>query len=209
MLAIVIGRRRQGKSTLALALAAAAGQTTLIFDPNDQFGAIPRLDGPAAVPAWLTESGADAVARIVPSPPVEDAWAELADTLDGGEWRWADYTLILDECSMLMSPYQIDDRLERFARTAPRDVNVILTTHRPRDVHALFRALATDWFVFQTTIELDLKSLRDDFGPELPDRVQTLPPYHVAHYWLDAGGAPRLAVWDRPEEWFIEIGRRT
>lgn len=208
MLAVVIGRRRQGKSTLALALAKAKSQTTIIFDPNDQYRAIPAV-GVDELPAWLAESDADSIVRIVPAPPIEETWAQLADTLDGGKWEWADYTLVLDEVSMLMTPQSLDDRLERFARTCPADVHMILTTHRPRDVHALFRALATDWFVFQTTIDIDLKTLRDNFGEELAQAVPKLAKYHVIHYWLDAGGIGRLEVWDRPHEWFVEIGRET
>lgn len=209
MLAVVIGRRRQGKSTLALALARAKRQSTIIFDPNDQFRAVASLPDVDALPQWLEQSRADSIVRLVPAPPVEETWAALADTLDGGNWNWAEYTLILDECSMLMQPNHLDEKLERFARTCPNDVHLVLTTHRPRDVHPLFRALATDWFVFQSTIELDQRVLRDNFGPQLATAAATLPRYHVAHYWLETGGQPRVEVWDKPDEWFVDIGRET
>lgn len=208
MLAVIIGRRRQGKSTLALALARAKAQSTIIFDPNDQFQNIEKLESVEALPQWLENSGPDSIIRLVPQPPVEETWQALADILDGGEWAWADYTLILDECSMLMQPQSLDEKLERFARTCPNDVHLVLTTHRPRDVHPLFRALATDWFVFQSTIDLDQRVLKDNFGPQLADAVRGLPRYHVAHYWLETGGQPRVEVWDRPQEWFVDIGRR-
>ena len=206
MLAVIIGRRRQGKSTLALALARAKQKTVIVFDPNDQYRALETIHD---LPAWLEDSGEASIGRIVPAPPVEDAWQEVAAVLDGGRWEWGDYTLILDECSMLMSPQGVDETLERFARTAPADVDVILTTHRPRDVHPLFRALATDWFVFQTSIALDVEVLRNNYGDELAAVVQTLPRYHVAHYWLDEGGVPRMVVWNKPSEWYIDIGRKT
>lgn len=206
MLAVIVGRRRQGKSTLALALAKAKRQTILIFDPNNQFGAIPAIDD---IETWLESADEKSIGRIIPNPPVEDAWAELADILDGGKWEWAEYTLILDEASMLMSPHQLDDRLERFARTSPKDVHLILTTHRARDINPLFRALATDWFVFQTNIALDIETLRKNFGDEMAQIVPTLPKYHVAHYWLSDGGEPKIDVWNKPLEWYIDIGRTT
>lgn len=206
MLAVIVGRRRQGKSTLALALAKAKKQTAIIFDPNDQFCAIQRIED---LEKWMDESAPDSVGRIVPDPPVEDHWNYIADLLDGGKWEWSEYTLILDECSMLMSPHFVDAKLERFARTSPKDIHLILTTHRARDVHPLFRALATDWFVFQTSIALDLDSLRKNFGDELADTVPNLPKYHVAHYWLSDGGEPQIVVWNKPHEWYINIGRKT
>ena len=208
MLAVIIGRRRQGKSTLALSLAIAQRRTVIIFDPNDQYGAVPAIQ-PAELDGWMTAAGPDDVARIVPVPPVEDAWVEIIQTLDGGTWRWADYTLIVDECSMLMTPSYLDAALERFARTSPADIDIVMTTHRPRDVHSLVRALATDLYVFQTTLARDLDVLRDNYGPELAEAVQRLSQYHVVHYWLGAGGRPQHSIWDRPNEWFVDIGRRT
>lgn len=208
MLAVIIGRRRQGKSTLALALAKAQRRTTVVFDPNDQYGNLERV-GIEALDGWLQDAPADAVVRIVPEPPVEDAWHRLADVLDGGSWRYADYVLVLDECSMLMNPNYVDPALERYARTSPADVDVILTTHRPRDVHSLLRALATDTFVFQTTLARDVQVLRENYGDALAQAVQRLPQYHVAHYWLAAGGVPQTVVWDKPSDWYIDIGRKT
>lgn len=209
MLAVIVGRRRQGKSTLAYAIARSRRRSVIVFDPNDQFRALETLPDAAALPAWLETSGEASAARIVPAPPVEEAWAAAADILDGGRWAWGDYSLILDECSMLMSPAGVDERLERYARTAPADVGVFLTSHRPRDIAPLFRALATDWYVFQTTLDRDLEVLRANFGDTLADAVRTLPPYHCAHYWLQPGGEPAVTVWDRPEVWHIDIGRAT
>lgn len=206
MMSVIVGRRRQGKSTLALALAKAKRQTIVIFDPNDQYTNIAQID---ELDGWLESADENSIGRIVPAPPVDQTWQEIAEILDGGQWEWADYTLILDECSMLMSPHSLDDKLERFARTAPKDVHLILTTHRARDVNPLFRALATDWFVFQTSIALDLDALRRNFGDDIANTVPSLPKYHVAHYWLSDGGIPIMTVWNKPHEWYVDIGRKT
>jgi hypothetical protein len=205
MLAAIIGRRRQGKSTLALALARSKSRTVIVWDPNNQYGALEAVE-PAALEERLAAE--ELMVRVVPAPPIEEHWAALTDVLDGGSWRWSDYVLVVDEGSMLMSPSYIDDRLERYIRTAPADVGVVITTHRPRDVHPLVRALATDLFCFQTTLERDIEVLRENYGETLATAVQGLRRYHVAHYWLAAGGEPQMVIWDDPAAWYIDIGRR-
>lgn len=203
MLAVVIGRRRQGKSTLALSLAKSQKKTIIVFDPNNQYTNVPII---GEVNAWMEDSGPASIGRILPADPAAD-WAALADQLDGGAWRWGDYTLILDECSMLMSPNKIEDHLERYARTSPKDVSVILTTHRSVDVHPLFRSLSTDWFLFHQFQDRDLEVIADNFGPDVARASAELPEYHAIHFWLATGGAPEWNVWDKPEAWYIDIGR--
>jgi hypothetical protein len=204
VLAVIIGRRRQGKSTLAYALALRFGETIIVFDPNNQFGALPAIED---VPGFLETGGR--VGKILPPAAPEDAWAELTAELDGGGWQWGEYTLIADECSMLMSAHYLDPQTERYARTAPKDVRLLMTTHRASDLNPLIRALASDWFIFQTSLERDLKAITDQFGVEVSAAVRNLPPYHVLHYWLDSGGVPRFEVWDKPAEWYVDIGRTT
>lgn len=207
MLAVIIGRRRQGKSTLAFSLAKSTKQTVIVFDPNDQYGNIPAITV-EQLPPFMAEATPHSVVRIVPIDPVAD-WDAMAAELDGGGWRWGEYTLILDECSMLMNTHKINPALERYARTSPKDVNVILTTHRSVDVHTLFRSLASDWFVFHQHLDRDLETLADNMGVELAQTSATLAEYHVIHFWLDTGGVPRWVVWDKPKQWYIDIGRRT
>lgn len=207
MLAVIIGRRRQGKSTLAYSLAMSHKRTVLIFDPNDQYGNVPAITV-EALPEWMANSNPASLARIVPIDPVAD-WEAIAAELDGGAWRWGDYTLILDECSMLMSTGRINPALERYARTSPKDISVILTTHRSVDVHTLFRALASDWWIFHQHLDRDLETLTDNFGHDVAAESARLPEYHVIHFWLDTGGVPRWVTWDKPRQWFADIGRRT
>ncbi len=205
MLAVIIGRRRQGKSTLALALAKQEKRTVIVFDPNDQYGHIEVI---ASLPEWMEKSEPGSIGRIVPADHVAEFEAIVSE-LDGGTWRWGDYTLIVDECSMLMNPQKVHPALERYARTSPKDVSIILTTHRTVDVHTLFRALATDWFFFHQHLDLDIENIRDNFGRELAEETKTLPQYHCIHYWLEVGGLPAREKWNDPDVWYIDIGRRT
>lgn len=202
----IIGRRRQGKSTLALSLARAYDRTTIVFDPNDQFGAVPIIED---LVVWMGDSDERSIGRIVPSEKPDEAFSDIAAVLDGGRWNWSDYVLIVDEASMLMSPSWIHPNLERYARTAPKDVRIILTTHRPVDIHSLIRGLATDWYIFQQVLARDLKAIEDQFGADIAALTKGLPLYNVLHYWTEAGGTPAHVVWDKPADWYIDIGRTT
>lgn len=205
MLAVIIGRRRQGKSTLALALARTHQMTTLVFDPNDQYGNIEIITD---LEEWMSNATPDSIGRVLATDPVAD-FENMTQGLDGGEWRWSEYSFVIDECSMLMSPGYLHPGMERYARTSPKDVQVILTTHRIVDVHTLYRSLATDWFVFHQYMERDIEYLSDQFGPAFAEECKTLGLYHVNHHWLAPGGEPRSEIWADPEEWYIDIGRRT
>lgn len=205
MLTVIIGRRRQGKSTLALALAKNTGKTVIVFDPNDQYG---NLEIITNLGEWMAAANEQSVGRILPTEPVADFETAVAE-LDGGNWKWGEYVFIVDECSMLMTPSKVHPALERYARTSPKDVDTILTTHRSVDVNTLYRALATDWFVFHQYLDLDLEYLEDQFGAEFAEQCKVLGLYQVNHHWLAPGGEPVSEIWADPQEWFIDIGRRT
>lgn len=207
MLAVIVGRRRQGKSTLAFRLATRSGKTIIVYDPNNQYEDLPVVEL-EQLEEWLETSPPGSICRIMPVDPTND-WKILADILDGGSWRWGDYALLLDECSMLMSNHKLDANLERYARTSPKDVEVYLTTHRVTDVNILFRSLATDWFFFNQYQELDMDVITKNQGADVAAATASLAEYHVVHWWIDKGGTPKFTVWRDPSEWFIQIGRRS
>jgi hypothetical protein len=69
--------------------------------------------------------------------------------------------------------------------------------------------LATDWFIFQQHLDRDLENIADNLGTDVALQSKSLPNYHVIHYWLEAGGLPKHEIWDKPDDWFIDIGRTT
>lgn len=203
--AVIWGRRRQGKSTLALALAVAAARPSIIiFDPCEQFLAFPHVELDE-LDEWLETEEARIVRYAPRGQDVEQAFSDLMDVLDGGQWAWADYTLILDESSLLQRPQRLHPALDRLIRQAPDDITVIQTMHRPSDAHPLVRSLATDYFWFSTYLARDLDVARDTWGDEVADRIARLPVYHVLHFWLDRGGEPRWRVWDQPDLWYVPL----
>jgi len=193
--ALVLGRRRQGKSTLSLAIARARAPTVVVFDPNaqfDGFGLIPIEELPDA----LEQDEAVLVVRPDPGAVLDD-WQAVAEIL----WGYEDYALILDEASVVQQPGWCDPWLERFLRQAPDSVSLIQNTHRAVDLVKLSRALATDLFLFRTTLEADLRLLESEFPGLDVKRVACLPPYHVVHYTWD-GRRDHNYIWDDPGSWF-------
>lgn len=198
---LIFGRRQQGKSTLAFALARSLKERTIIFDPNAQFSSFSAIDNyDDLIEALVAEQD---VIRYAPlsSRPSEE-WPDFADIV----WQFRDYALIIDECSVIQSASYMDDKLERFLRRAPDDVVIIQTTHRPVDTNKLSRQLATDIFCFQTRMKADLEMMRSDFSPDMPEALQRLSEYNVLHYWGGRGGSYEHVIWNNPEDWYGRIG---
>lgn len=126
----------------------------------------------------------------------------LAETL----WQWEDYALIVDEASEFQTAAWRDPWLEKFLRQAPDSVSLIMTTHRAVDFSKLSRALTSDIFVFQTRQESDINLLASEFPGIRTDVIPRLPAYHVLHHWVDYGGIGRNNLWNKPGEWFVDIG---
>jgi len=202
--AVIWGRRRQGKSTLALALAIASGKRPIIiFDPCDQYAAWPAVDEELLEELLDSDFG---IARYSPGgQDPEQAFSNLMLVLDGGVWRWSDYALIIDESSILQRPQRLHPALDRLVRQAPDDILVIQTMHRPSDAHPLVRSLASDYFWFQTYLARDLEVVEDTWGAEVADEISRLPSYHLLHFWLDFGGEPRWKIWNDPSIWYVPL----
>jgi hypothetical protein len=206
MNALVIGVRRQGKSTLSLAVAQSQSKTTIIFDPNEQYRNFPAVDV-VQVDALLreTEEGKRRhIIRVVPELDIPECFDSLADVL----WGWEDLTFIIDEASTVQSSNTVHPKLERILRRAHASFHTIQTSHRITDFHRLSRAVSiSDVFAFRTVQSGDIKRMGEEIDGRLIAILPTLGLYEVAHWWLRPGGDFALSVWRDPEEWYIDIGR--
>lgn len=208
--AVIWGRRRQGKSTLALALALASGRKpVVIFDPCEQFRNF-ASGGPgdlALIENALVRGEPEIVRYRVMGDP-ESEFSHLMELLDGGNWAWGDYSLIVDESSQLQRAQGFHPAIARLIRQAPDDVLVVQTLHRPSETHPTVRALCTDYFFFQTFLQRDLEVIAGNYGPEVARAVSRLAPYEVLHFWLGDTGAPKWKVWNDPKLWFVDLRSR-
>lgn len=209
---LIFGRRRQGKSTLALRLATAMHQRVIVFDPNNQFLLVPAVATLQEFAAWIDDEEAAPVIRFTPEVgEIEDDFDAICALL----WPLGNYALIVDEASCVQDSHGISPALERLVRQAPRDgfknnagqpvdVTVIQTLHRPGDAHNICRALATDHIYFSTTHERDKEVIRKQFGDDAAAATSTLPRHHCVHMFNE-DGTEVFSVWNQPEDWNVRI----
>lgn len=201
MHALIVGKRYQGKSTLALSVAMSNRGTVIVWDPNAQYRDLPhvRID---AIPGVIEKYG-DIAIRVT-RDDYQEAFHELGECL----WDFRDYCLLIDEASTLQTPQSIDPMLKRYVTRAPASVAIIQTAHRISDFNQASQAQATDLFFFRTTAARDLDRIEDEYGPGVRDSLPRLGPYELMHYWRDSkGGMEYASRWSAGEIWFIEIGR--
>ncbi|MGH9770312.1 MAG: hypothetical protein ACRD4Q_01200 [Candidatus Acidiferrales bacterium] len=198
MNALVFGRRQQGKSTLAFALATEAGVPIAVYDINAQFRAWPEEEVREANDFALKLEDSD----LVIYRPEADPWEEfnqIADDL----WERESYVLILDEASQLQSPGHAHPKLDRIVRMCDaKNVHLIQTIHRPSDTAMICRSLATDWYIFRTNQETDLKVIAERCGSAVAQAASEVAPHEYVH-WDDSAGV--YTVCKNPSSWFTDI----
>lgn len=199
---LIYGKRKQGKSTLALALAASEHKSIIVFDPNDQFPLISSVEVDT-IPSWL-ERRTDGF-RLVRVGPFESAeipkrFAEFSSCL----WDAHDISIVADEAHLLQGAGWLDENLDRWNRRSAGDVAFIQTTHRIVDAHPDSRYHADHVFFFYAYLARELKTLRDNFG-DVAEYVPLLKPFQVIHWHKEAGGVPHYAVWPDGHEWYIDL----
>jgi hypothetical protein len=215
MNAIVMGRRRQGKSTLALRLCRTYHQTVFVWDPNNQFSALPEsTDDIQELREWIDDESLEhGVIVFRPRPgELEDDFTDLVDVI----WPLGNYALLVDEASTVQRPQLTHPKLELLMRQAPRDgavntegasldVSVVQTSHRPADINSLCRALATDSFLFQVSLRRDLDVIEAQHGADVAAVLPTLQQWHVCHTFQGNDGRQHYATWTEPADWYAPI----
>lgn len=222
MNALIFGRRRQGKSTLALRLALSYHHTVFLFDPNAQYhlgAGVPMFQELEDLQEWMEDRRVDHGIVIYrprvnrQSQSLDESFADFAEVISQkGHWG-----LVIDEASYLQNHARIDPALEGLMRQAPRDgarnaagqvvdVSIIQTTHRPVDAHSICRALCSDTFFFQSSLRRDIDFIESQYGPEVSGALTDLPRWNTVHVY-DSGGRQQFTIWDRPDAWYLDIER--
>jgi hypothetical protein len=211
MIYLVIGKRGQGKTTLAVYLAR-KNERRFIFDPRGMIA--PARDGFAVSGvSTVIMQGVDQVIErdegmkevvVRPSLDVQAAFNALVNEL----YQWlkaepnARFVLLIDEVRFikdLQTP-----QFEWLLRCSQPDrVHVLLTCHRPTDIPTDIRAIADNWLVFRMTQEHDLKTVaeRSQGAARL---ARHLGPREFVH-WDDAAGEHNL--YRRADRWFVPLAR--
>jgi hypothetical protein len=205
---LIYGKRKQGKSTFALADAITRNRRVVIWDPNNMYPLIRsiHLD---MLPDWVsesreTESGKFNLVRVGPLPIMDlmpDYFAGFSDILLGER----DISIIVDEAQMLQGPQWIDPNLDRLMRQSPASVALIQTTHRIVNAHIDSRYHADNVFFFFADLPKELKTIAGEFGERTAELVPTLKPYQLVRYYRVRGGIPRVELWDDGARWYIDL----
>lgn len=195
--ALYLGRRRQGKSTLAFHHALQQKGGIVVFDINAQFRDCPGVrTSDLAEFDTLVSNSQERIVIFRPARNVNEEFGAFCECL----WKRQGYTLLIDEASQVQSAAGCNEWLDRFMRMAPPELKIFQTLHRPRDSATLCRSLATDWFIFRTTLPRDLDVIEEQCGEEARVRVAGFEEgSRVFYHWDDSLGKGEII--DHPESW--------
>jgi hypothetical protein len=203
MIALCIGRKEQGKTTLGYHLAKTM-PTRIVFDPREHF----------FTSLCVTENAnglyelLDDQQEIIVKPP--DHYPEHFELVCEQLRAWIkdnreeEFALLVDESYDVKTPDFMPPALDWLMRkTKRKQVRIIFTAHRPVDVATDIRALSDNWFIFQTTQEHDLKIIAERCGREVAEQVSTLKAREFIN-WDDS-----IGVWKKfsdSSKWYVSLG---
>lgn len=209
MIYLSIGRRELGKTTLSFSMAKRASRSVAL-DPR--FLLPDAADEP--IGDLTIETERDRLWRRIetgPYPIVVQPSDDLIGTSEELAKFVRDYTtifpqeqlaVVLDEASLLDLNTR---RWQWVTRCSPRDrIDVIVTAHRPRDIHTNVRALADVWCIFRITQQHDLDVIADRCAEHVADRVARLKPREFV-MWDDARG--EAVEYLDPRVWYTPLAR--
>lgn len=210
MNSVICGRRKEGKSTLAYALAKKLyGEGVIIFDPRAIFSGIriasaEELEDALQVRAWKQGP----LCYTPDTVNIEDSFEELCSVLFPPHFSRTQFALVIDEAGQLQGPQYSHPALYRAVAMHPLgQIAIIQTAHRLTDFHGQSKALMDELYVFQTTHPGDLRMLLDFTGePELSEKVKSLPPHHCLHYSYQRNeGFRQSRIINSPASWYSPI----
>jgi hypothetical protein len=214
MNSVCIGRREEGKSTLALFLAHTTHTAVVVFDPRGIFaGHIVRSKEELedALKDGLYEDGLPLVYRFDSTDP-EEAFTEMSAALFPPHFTRGGFCLIVDEAGMLQGQNTMHPELRRaisqHPTKGPMRIHIIQTTHRLQELHGKVKTCLDNLYVFCTKNARDhvaLVEFTDE--PELVEVVKELPKHHLVHYKFarQDPGEPQYEIWDDPTDWYISL----
>ncbi len=222
MIYVVIGRRELGKTTMGYYLTAQAPKR-IIFDPRGMFATETNsatrytLRSVEKIASWQrgnplrieeadgTEAVVDPVElTITPDGQLERSFSLVmrkAAAMVKADERFA---LLLDEFRFIDKATQKgDENLNWVLRCAERGkVDVIMTAHRPVDIHPDIRSIADHYILFRMTQQSDLGFLNDQCGADCATAVGALAGRECIH-WDDT--VSTMTVQKDPAKWFRRL----
>lgn len=205
MIVLCVGRKEQGKTTLAYSLVRFTSKR-VIFDPREDFGTSENV---SSNPANLQDDLNDMDVREVivqSSRDVVDVFNETCFFLS--EWlkenKGVEFGFLVDDSRLAFASKTIPQDFSWMLRsTKLNQARIVMTTWRIVDIPPEVRSQADVWMIFKTTEPRDLELIAERFGEEAASRVQSLPP-HVFLKCDDSGPELTVAVMENSRAWFVD-----
>lgn len=202
---LMLGRRTQGKTTLAYFVASRVVRR-MVFDPrglirSEASNVVTNTRGIQQAAEALTD---EQIVELVVTPEAnvdrsfqvfcDEAARVLRDTPD------VPLAILIDEVRFMDIR---NESLDWILRTSPVDsTHIIFTGHRPKDIPPDIRAIADKWDLFQFTLKRDLDLIAEQCSEAVARDVQRLQPRQFIE-WDDQIGKARY--FSDPTRWYIPL----
>lgn len=204
MIRLIIGRKGQGKTTLAYHMARKYSALA-VFDPR---GLVRRPGAAIARTVDGCSAGFDALAAgdvrelvYTPADPFRASFPHFAGELRRwiAEDRGRELAVLVDELSFVTLT---DDDFDHVMKACDETrQHFFLTCHRPADVPTSVRALADYWWLFAIHQEHDLAVIAERCSPAAAAAARELTGRTVIS-WNHLTGVTR---YDTPQLWYVDL----
>lgn len=184
MIFLVIGRREQGKTTLAYHMAAKSPQR-VIFDPRGDIFRGERVTNSGDLAEAMAEMWANpAITDICYTPAGDSKAGFVLFSREIQQWvvrdKFRPLAVLVDELAFAELN---NDHFRWVARCCSRNhLDVFITCHRPTDVDVDTRSIADHWLLFPCRQEHDLDVIRKRCNADVCEEVQALKPRQFVHW---------------------------
>lgn len=211
---ICCGRREEGKTSLAIAIAKQRHSAVIAFDPRAMIVGVPvygvdDLEEVIKDGTWKEH----VISYRFDSGEVDVELEELCDFLFPPRFTKGAFALVVDEAGSrkIQTFNSINPALDRAVRQHPTKppqfaVTIIQTSHRLADFHGASKSLMDELYIFNTSSPRDLMALEEHTQmPEVSEIVRELPKHHCVRYLYarQEAGIAQYEVWDDPAAWYI------
>jgi hypothetical protein len=208
----ICGRREEGKTTLAMYVAAQRHKGVVAFDPRGMIEGV-VVWGPddleRAIQERVWEDG-PIVYRFDSTDPDED-FSAVTTVLFPPRFTRGGFAFVIDEAGLLQGSNNINAELLRIIKQHPTKpqrerVTIVQTNHTLYEFHRGSKSLMDELYMFQLTHYRDLEAVAEHTGSdELAEQVGGLPPHHAVRFFYgrQAEGKQQWELWDKPEAWHI------
>jgi hypothetical protein len=220
---IVVGARKEGKTTLAMWLLSQRHKGIVVFDPRGMVEGEVVHDPQQleeAIKNWSDHWDGDHRHQRQPivyrfdSSDHDQEFTDFCSIIFPPRFTIGGFGVLVDEAGMLQGANSIHPELARAIKQHPmegqclpgEEVTIVQTMHVLGESWAKGRSLINELYMFRLTSPSDTKAIVEYTGkPELVEVIENLPQHHCVRYINDRqpAGTPEYIVMDDSDEWHI------